>query len=96
VIAEGGWLAGGAVPFRMGFIAEFEHATLEYDLRRSPSLELTKDGKVEAIDPGPGTGYEGEVRAAMAAVRGEVLPSTTLSEAAAVMRTVRAEGVSLL
>jgi hypothetical protein len=32
----------------------------------------------------------------MAAVRGEVLPSTTLSEAAAVMRTVRAEGVSLL
>ena len=96
VVAEGGWLPGGAVPFRMGFVAEFEQATLEYDLRRTPPLELTRGGKVEVLDLGPGTGYEGEVRAALAAVRGEMKQATTLAEAAAVMRTVRAEGSQLI
>lgn len=55
VTAEGGWLAGGALPFRMGYLAEFEQATLEYDLRRTPPLELSREGRVESVDPGPGS-----------------------------------------
>lgn len=95
VTAEGGWLAGGALPFRMRYVAEFEQATLEFDLRRTPPLEISRDGKVEALDPGAGTGYEGEVRNALDAVRGTARPAATLAEAAATMRMLRDERRSL-
>ncbi len=95
VLAEGGWLAGGSVPFRMCYLAEFEQATIEYDLRRTPPLEISHAGQTQSIDPGTGTGYDGEVRNALAVVRGTAQPAATLKEAASVMRMLRDERRSL-
>lgn len=61
VTAEGGWLSPG-VAFRMRYVAEFENATADFDIARSPQLLLAKDGKSEPVDLDPLNGYDHEVR----------------------------------
>ncbi len=94
--AEGGWDPARGDPFRMRFVVEFERATAEFDLLRTPVLELTVDGVTLAPALAEGTGYDGEVRAALAAVRsGDAADLPTLAEAAAVTRTLLRERAAL-
>jgi predicted dehydrogenase len=92
VVAEGGWDHADGFPFRMRYVVAFENATAEFDSRREKPLEITRDGKTETAEIEPGTGYDGEVRHVLACVRaGKTSALATLSEAAAVTRTLLAE-----
>jgi predicted dehydrogenase len=92
VVAEGGWVASQGFPFRMRYVVAFESATAEYDSRRDPPLEITRQGRVETPKLEPGTGWEHEVRHALECVRaGRTNAGVTLADAAAVTRILRAE-----
>ncbi|MBL8862128.1 MAG: Gfo/Idh/MocA family oxidoreductase [Planctomycetes bacterium] len=94
VVLEGGWLGDGGFPFRMRYVVEFERATAEFDLRREPRLELVAAGRVESPTLDDWTGYDGEVRALLDAVRSaEAGALPTLAEAAAVTRSIQAYGL---
>lgn len=48
VFAEGGWEYPAGLPFRMGFVAQFEKATVEFDSRNSPTLSVYEaSGKID-------------------------------------------------
>jgi predicted dehydrogenase len=92
VMAEGGWDHSGGFPFRMRHVVVFERATAEFDLRREKPLEIARDGKIEHVALEPGTGYDNEVRHALACVREErESAELTLADAAAVIRLLHAE-----
>lgn len=92
VVAEGGWDASPAFPFRMRYVIVFESATAEYDSRRDPPLEVTREGTVETPALESGTGWDHEVRHALECVRaGRTSADVTLLDAAAVTRILRAE-----
>jgi predicted dehydrogenase len=96
VVAEGGWDHADGFAFRMRYVLAFERATAEFDLRRERPLEITAGGKVEAPPLEAGTGYDGEVRAVLGAVRsGAAGGLPTLDEAAAVTRTLLRERACL-
>ncbi len=92
VLAEGGWDHAAGFAFRMRFVIAFERATAEFDLRRTPPLEIATEGRVETPTLTPGTGYDGEVRATLDAVRrNDATGLPTLAEAAQVTRTLQQE-----
>jgi predicted dehydrogenase len=62
VIAEGGWAMVEGYGFSMQYTVNFEKATADFDLAREQPLKLSKDGKTEPIDCGPGFGYAAELR----------------------------------
>lgn len=95
VVLEGGWDHATGFPFRMRFVVAFERATAEFDLRRDPKLELSIDGRVETPALDAWTGYDGEVRALLDAVRGgEARGLPTLRESAAVTRSILRYGIA--
>lgn len=96
VVAEGGWDHAPGFPFRMRYVIAFERATAEFDLRRTPSLEIVTEGRIETPTLLPGTGYDGEVRATLNAVRrADDTGLPTLTEAAHVTRTLQQERAAL-
>ncbi len=105
VVAEGGWPAGGATPWRMRYVAEFASGTLEYDSMRDPAQTLARDGRLVAIRLDPLSGYDHEVRHFARVVAGRRLAGRARVEpvlacdgprgAAAVLRVVEAEARSL-
>lgn len=89
VALEGGWDHTPGFAFRMRFVLAFERATAEFDLRRDPRLEIAIDGRVETPALEPWTGYDGEVRALLDAVRaGRADGLPNLRESAAVTRSI--------
>ncbi len=94
VVLEGGWDHAPGFPFRMRYVVAFEHATAEFDLRRTPHLEISTDGRVETPTLAELTGYDGEVRAVLDAVRsGSARDLPTLVESAQVTRSIRGYGL---
>lgn len=94
VALEGGWDHADGFPFRMRFVVAFERATAEFDLRREPKLEIARDGRVETPELESFTGYDGEVRAVLAAIAtGDVRALPTLREAAATARAIARYGI---
>ncbi|MCH2161017.1 MAG: Gfo/Idh/MocA family oxidoreductase [Phycisphaerales bacterium] len=99
VSAEGGWLEDDDAPFTMRCTIECTHGTMDFDLARSPEIEVVardgvRSGQPEASEGG--TGYDGEVRAMVAAVRdGATSPPVRLEDAADVARILAAEVASL-
>ena len=92
VQAEGGWLPGGAFPFRMRYVAAFEHATAEFDSMASAPLTLTRESQHEPVPSEAGTGYDFQARAAVEAVRRNDASGTpTLDDAYNVTRVLEAE-----
>lgn len=92
VVAEGGWDHGAGFPFRMGYTAVFERATLDYDLQRDPPLQRVKGGVCVSRDLPPGDGYRGEVRAFLHAARtGDRSKLPTAADALAVTRLLESE-----
>jgi predicted dehydrogenase len=107
VALEGGWDHAAGFPFRMRYVVAFERATAEFDLRRTPQLEISSAGRIETPELEAITGYDGEVRAALDAVRAHgtadvtaeggrpgaaTLP--TLREAAEVTRSILRYGIA--
>lgn len=92
VVAEGGWNHADGFPFRMRYVVVFESATAEFDSRRENPLEITRGGAVEALAAPPESGYDQEIRHALACVRERLDEAdATLAEAAAVTRILLAE-----
>lgn len=83
VTAQGGWLAPGT-PFRMRYVAEFESATVDFDIGRKPALLLARGGEATPVDVSPLNGYDGEVRHFLTAVQSSHRPPlrATLEDAA--------------
>jgi predicted dehydrogenase len=91
VTAEGGWLSSG-FGFRMRYVAEFERATADFDIGRSPQLLLAAEGKSQEIQVDPLNGYDHEVRHLLEAIREKksgLLAS--ISDAVATARLLEAE-----
>ncbi len=95
VVAEGGWDHDPGHPFRMHFTVVFERATCDFELGRDPVLRLAQGGESQAVELPAGSGYDGEVRHFLAAVRGEVPLAATTQEAAALTAQLEAEVASL-
>lgn len=68
VLAEGGWDHSPGFPFRMRYVVVFEQATADFDLTRTPALQLARDGKCEPVEMPDTNGYDGEVRHLLAAI----------------------------
>jgi predicted dehydrogenase len=94
--AEGAWDLTPGTPFRMKYLAVFEHATAEFDLSRDPRVTLyTRDG-AQFPTIAPGAGYLPQFRHLLAAIRDPALPlRATLSDAAAVATVLAAERRSI-
>lgn len=92
VAAEGGWTLDPGAGFRMTFLVDFERATAEFDLARTPTVTLYVDGRSDAVVLPEPSGYEAEVAAAVHAIsigdRGGV---PTIDEAVVVTRIIEAE-----
>lgn len=100
VSAEAGWLESPGRGFRMRFSAEFERATVEFDLAREPRVSVTRDGGTEGVALDGTAGYEPQLAQALACVRawrrGEAMsPAATLAEARDGLRVIEAERNSL-
>jgi predicted dehydrogenase len=95
VIAEGGWDHTAGFPFRMRFVVVFEQATADFDLSRTPTLLLARNGASDPVAIATGAGYEGEVRHMLDAIaRGTPLVAT-IDEAVGLTRMLEAERSSL-
>lgn len=93
VRAEGGWLEKDS-PFTMRCTIECEKGTMDFDLSRSPEIQVqcgnTIVGHPEASEGG--TGYDGEVAAIVHAIQsGAKSPPVTLTDAAVAARILEAE-----
>ncbi len=96
VSAESAWIEVAAFPFRMRYVVAFEQAVAEFDSRRDPPLELTRDGATQAVPLEPGSGYDGEVRHMLAVIQGrQAGPRATLEDARRVAELLDAEAASL-
>ena len=95
VVAEGGWDHTSGFPFTMGFTVVFERATAEFALGREPVVTLDRDGARGQVDLPPGTGYDGEIRHALAVLRGRARARVGVGEALALARLLEAERQSL-
>jgi predicted dehydrogenase len=91
VSAEGGWYSPG-FSFRMRYVAEFEHATADFDIGRNPQVTLAADGKSEAVSLDPLNGYDYEVRHLLEAIRdGKSGLIASIHDAVATVRLLEAE-----
>ncbi len=96
VVAEGGWDHTHGFEFRMRYVVLFEHATADFDLGRSPQLLIARDGRREAVDLEPISGYDAEIRALLAAIAaGRRELDATIDDAVTVARLLEAERASL-
>lgn len=100
VVAEGGWDHAAGFPFFMGYTVVFARATAEYALvsragGREPLLTLARDGESRPVALEPGTGYDGEIRHALAVLAGREEPRATIDEAVDLLRMLEAERKSL-
>ncbi len=99
VTATGAWLSSQGFPFRMRYLAEFEHAVADFDLARDEPLQVTHGGVTAPVPIERSSAYEREVehavRCVLAAREGRHVDAPSLDEAARVMRLLRAERESL-
>jgi predicted dehydrogenase len=80
VHAEGSWCMADGFGFKMQYTVNFESATADFDLAREQPLLLTRAGKTEPVDCGPGAGYEPELRYFINCVRAGERPSVVTAE----------------
>lgn len=94
VAAEGGWDQHPGFGFTMRYLVNFQRATLDFDIARSPQLLLCRDGGAAAVDVEPTTGYDGEIRHLVECLTIERPPAVSLRDAIAthtVLDAVRAQ-----
>ncbi len=85
VCASGGWSQQSTFGFRMRYLANFEHATVEFDLARGEHPVTVADAQgFRTENVGTMSGYEAEVRHFLAQLAGKEPPRCTLDDAAEV------------
>jgi len=100
VTAEGGWLPSPGRGFRMRYTAEFEKATIEFDLANTPNVRVTADSVTTSPDLPALGGYDAQLRHFADCIRARAaaeprLPLATLTESMTVTRLILAEQRSL-
>lgn len=95
VVAESCWTLAKSAGFRMQYRAEFERATAEFDISKSPRLVVHGEAGSTPIDLPEGTGYDGEVRHIVEVILGGGRPRATLEEAAIVAEVLERERESV-
>ncbi len=96
VVAEGAWDQAPGTPFKMTYRANFEKATLDFDLSRGErTLLLCRDGEATPIGLDSQTGYDGEIRHLIECLAAGRTPSPNLVDAAVTHAVVDAERESL-
>jgi predicted dehydrogenase len=94
--AEAAWDLAPNAGFRMRYLVNFDRATAEFDLMRSPQLMVHDGAGSRAIELAATTGYDGEVRHILSAIRdGRTDLAATLDESIKVMRMLEAEQASM-
>lgn len=95
VTAIGGWLEPPDAPFTMRAEIECEKGTIRFDLAKNPEVEVAlPDGSVEYFPEASleGTGYDGEIRVLLEAIRrGDTSPPVRLEDAALTASVLQAE-----
>lgn len=96
VTAEAAWDLAPAAGFRMKYLVNFENATADFDLGRTQRLIVHDAAGSHPVGLSPLTGYDGEMRHMLAAIRdGRRDLAATVEEAVAVMRMLEAERKSM-
>lgn len=96
VIATGGWGQNSSFGFRMRYLANFEHATAEFDLSRGEKpVNLSDAQGTRAIDLPTVGGYDAEVRHMLDAISKRTPLVASLEDAAMVAELLIAERASL-
>ncbi len=96
VVAEGGWDHTEGFPFEMGYTVVFERATATWRMDREPHLALYVRGREQPVrDVLAGTGYDHELRHALAVVAGDETPLATVDEAVGLTEMLEAERAAL-
>jgi len=95
VAAEGAWDLQPGAGFRCRYLACFEHATLECELVPKPRLLVHRGTATREVKLAPITGYDGEVRHFIDAIRGIAPARATIRAAFDVTRVLEAELRSL-
>jgi len=96
VITEAQWHPVSEFPFSMHYLVVFEQATVRYDSTTSPPITIYRPDRVpEVIDPGPQTGYVGEVAHFLDIIDRRSRPIVTPDDAITALRVIEAERRSL-
>lgn len=96
ITAEGAWDLAPSAGFRMRFLVNFERATAEFDISATPWLRLHMQDRSEDVVLSAGTGYDGQVRHLLEAIRRPELPlRATMDDARSVAVVLEAERASL-
>ena len=96
VSAEGGWLRARGFPFRMRYTVEFEEAVADFDVTRTPSVLLSRNGSTEAVELPQENPYDAEVGDFVRGIHeGRVELRATVADAFGTARLLDAERESL-
>lgn len=96
VRAEGSWAMADGHPFCMQYLANFEHATAEFDSNAEHALTLAQRGETKPITLGEGMGYDHEIAYFIDCVRRNERPTiVTMQDAADAVRLIEAEVASV-
>lgn len=96
IVASGGWAQQASFGFRMRYLANFERATVEFDLARGEHPVTISDAEgTRPVDVGVMGGYEAEIRHFLAVIAGRESPRATLADAAVVADILALERKSL-
>jgi predicted dehydrogenase len=96
VVATGGWAQHPSFGFRMRYLANFERATVEFDLSKAPNtVTLSDENGSNPVDVGTTGPYEVEVRHFLAVLAGAEAPRALLEDAAMVADILALERKSL-
>lgn len=98
VVAEGGQDFAPGFGFRMRYSAAFEHAAADWDLARTPTLVVSRDGRADPIDLPEMTAYERQAEHIVLAVRDDLRNDqlrATIDQAVEVTRLLEAERAAL-
>lgn len=98
VVAEGGQDHAPGFGFRMRYVVAFEQATAEWDLSRTSSLNVYRDGRADSVELPTLSGYERQVRHLVQAIQAHAADrlAATVEDAVATARLLEAERESLL
>ncbi len=95
ITAQGAWSLAPSAGFRMQYLVNFEHASIEFDLAKTPTVTIHHADRSEPITLPTPSGYEMEIRHFLAAVAGTEPLRATLADAANVVAILCAERKSL-
>ena len=95
ITAEGAWSLAPSAGFRMQYLVNFEKASIEFELAKTPAVTIHHSDRSEPVTFPPLSGYELQVQHFLAAVQGREQLRATLGDAAKVVAILQAERQSL-